>query len=296
MFGLSKSTAAAILTLLHLLQHAGASDSCQLSGNAGTAIQPIEPGNKTEILSPGVLSHNPFDTLWALDSGGSWAGNQIMRHSSTPPWRNSIPSAYWPEGSRQHMGVVFLCNNKWYYNSVYWKGSFFGGGSFRQDRDRNQINLKTSIGQRGSENAGAMLHENPIEILTEKKSSACSAGTTWKGSGSFFAPLAAALRNLVLLISGNGENMAIGAAAPNEGLSGAVSCDPISPLWLEKSNTVVKFANEERYTAAYKLRAQFNYGEGNGGLAPPRRMMVSCSNDKIWYTGELNDPSWVVFW
>ncbi|KJZ67953.1 hypothetical protein HIM_12659 [Hirsutella minnesotensis 3608] len=295
MFGLSKTTTAAVLTLLHFSQQAGAADSCHKSGSASIEIQPVEPGNKTEIRGPraGILSHNPFDTLWS--TGGNWAGNQIMSYSRTPPWRNSVPTAYWPEGSRQRMGVVFLCNNKWYYNSIYWKGSFFGG-SFRQDRNRNQINLKTSIGQRGRENSGSMLHENPIEILTEKKSSACSAATTWKGSGSFFAPLAAALSNMVLALSGNGENMAIDAAAPNDGLGGSLPCDPISPLWLEKSNTVVKFAGEERYTAAYKLRGQFNRGEGNGGLDRARRMMVSCSSDKIWYTDELNDPSWVVFW
>ncbi|TEY28619.1 hypothetical protein BOTCAL_1010g00010 [Botryotinia calthae] len=204
--------------------------------------------------------------------------------------------------AKVRMSVIKLCGGLFYARNIFWKGGILGH-HVHQDNYFNQASFYAGLTQATSDtDGGYVVRDKPIEIMTDRTSSACSVVSSWTDNGNW-GKLGDIMDHFIGLWSAPKETCAICPShGGGNGLLCALSCDPISPLWIESTNYYLRNAfihvigKGELYSALYKIRGQFNRGDGNGGLRAPTWLNAQCDGDNLYFKETQDDPTWVVFW
>jgi hypothetical protein len=216
--------------------------------------------------------------------------------------------------SRQKMAVVKVCNGVFYTVNLYWRPAYDWVGhraALLQDIVGEQPQFITGVVQAlSNEQRGNVTRDNPIQLISEQTDGSCGTGYDWTSAGNFgrlgdvlneYNAINGASSASCALSTLPSQYVATGTASQG-GLACLLPCDPISPLYLEGTNLVLRQANSfeaggQLYSSVYKLRARENRSVSQGGrLAQAAWLGAQCSGDGLYFTTDHEDPTWVVFW
>lgn len=203
--------------------------------------------------------------------------------------------------SRRQMAVIKVCGGVFYSPNMYWKGGF-SGAHIHQDNKGDQKTFFPALNQATADVvAGKVARDKPLDILTDRTSSACGAAPPgWSDNGNW-GKLGDIIDHYIARALAPKDSCAVSPShGGGNGLQCALPCDPISPLWLQSTDIYVRQKRSDQgktlYSVAYKLRGQFNRGDGNGGLKNPAWLNAQCSGDDLYFKETPNDPTYVVFY
>ncbi|KAG8410632.1 hypothetical protein J3459_017014 [Metarhizium acridum] len=134
------------------------------------------------------------------------------------------------------MSIVKVCGNYFYAPNIYWKGGLTGK-HLHQDNKRNQKQFYAGVTQAEQNvNGEFVTRDKPIEIMTERTSSACgSVSYSWKTKGNW-GRLGDIMDDFLRLWLAPKDTCAVSPShGGGNGLLCALPCDPISPLWFQST-------------------------------------------------------------
>ncbi|KAG8407839.1 hypothetical protein J3458_020152 [Metarhizium acridum] len=160
--------------------------------------------------------------------------------------RNSnLAAQYYADGTvynlvrneeKPKMSIVKVCGNYFYAPNIYWKGGLTGK-HLHQDNKRNQKQFYAGVTQAEQNvNGEFVTRDKPIEIMTERTSSACgSVSYSWKTKGNW-GRLGDIMDDFSRLWLAPKDTCAVSPShGGGNGLLCALPCDPISPLWFQST-------------------------------------------------------------
>ncbi|KAF5136300.1 hypothetical protein E5D57_000060 [Metarhizium anisopliae] len=255
----------------------------------------------------------PIGNISSDHSGTSPLGSSgIFDVLTSKSWsRNSnLAAQYYQDGTvhnwlrneeKPKMSIIKVCGNYFYAPNIYWKGGLTGK-HLHQDNKRNQKQFYAGVTQAAHDvNGEFVTRDKPIEIMTERTSSACgSISFSWKSKGNW-GRLGDIMDHFLRIWFAPQDTCAVSPShGGGNGLLCALPCDPISPMWFQSTNLYVRQTRwvngKQLYSSVYKLRGQFNSGDGNGGLKNPTWLNAQCDGDRLYFKDTPNDATYVVFW
>ncbi len=277
----------------------------------GQEVDEVKPPLDLAALEAGIPRD---DTVVTNDTGlfGS-AGPKIFDLMTTKPsWPRDgrLATMFLEDGSlfdmpdnesRRQMAVIKVCGSTFSSPNLYWKGGFTGH-HIHQDTKGDQKTFFPALNM-ATENVigGKLARDKPLDILTDRTNSACGAAPpAWSDNGNW-GKLGDIIDHFIARAMAPKDSCAVSPShGGGNGLSCALPCDPISPLWLESTNIYVRqirrYNGKLEYSVAYKLRGQFNAGDGNGGLKKPTWLNAQCNGDNLYFKDTPDDPTYVVFY
>ncbi|ATZ52391.1 hypothetical protein BCIN_08g01290 [Botrytis cinerea B05.10] len=263
-----------------------------------------ETGIPNGDLKNSDASSNMSDTLgssgmWEALVSASWPREEVAAYEYRA---NGRPYKLLINEVKLKMKVIKLCGGLFYARNIFWKGGI-SGNHLHQDNYFNQAQFVAGLTQATADTSfGAVVRDKPIEIMTDRTSSACSVVSSWTDNGNW-GKLGDIMDHFIGLWSAPKETCAMSPShGSGNGLQCALPCDPISPIWLESTDKYLRQdfiafpETEKAYSVLYKLRGRFNSGDGNGGLKAPTWLNAQCDGDNLYFKETPDDPTWVVFW
>ena len=267
--------------------------------DVGTVMPSLESvsGNSTDPKVIELLADDrPFLTLhWPV----SWHRDS---RATAEVLEDGTPYAYLNNKQKYRMAIIKECGNTFSQPNIFWKGGI-GGAHLHQDNKRNQNQFYAGMNQ-AEEHLynGQVTRDKPIAIMTSRTSGACGAATySWTDNGNW-GKLGDIIDMYISMWLASKETCGIWPTreGSGNGLSCALPCDPISPLWLETTSKALKqkwtAGGKAVFSPVFKLKGQLNAGEGNGGLAPVKWANAQCDGDNWVFKDTPGDPTYVAFW
>ncbi|KAL7943488.1 hypothetical protein V8C42DRAFT_329197 [Trichoderma barbatum] len=236
------------------------------------------------------------------ETDGILGDSQRLRVLQKLSWQRSSRTAtlvrarynspdYWEAGfleqdRKYKIRVVALCAGEFKERNIFWKGPSIAP-HIHQDNKNNQQQFVGGVTQATAdlENDRYLITGKPMEIMTERKNSACGAvNYRWKDNGNW-GKLGDVMDFWISYWVAPKETCAMGlSSAGGNGLQCSLPCDPIHPMWLEKTDWYGRMDDDSestRFAPLYKMRRRFNRGDGNGGLGPETWLHAQCNGDDL---------------